>query len=276
MAANTDKLKKVARRFSTTLSSGITDSDTTIPLTSATGLPTDTAITISIDRLDANGVKTIAKEELVTGVISGLNLTNCVREVAGTAQAHASGAVVEIMWVASLWNDVVDWGLVEHNQDGTHGNVTGVTKTTTKASAYPSGSQSNLTDDTDVLVVLDAELYDIGSDFTNTVTYKFTAPVTGYYLLSSSITYGGSDMVADKEYRMIVAKNGTPTTGTVIIENRMQSSLVAPLTISSSKTIYLTASDYLQLYAHVKVGANTQDIVSGTKYTYMSVHLLSV
>lgn len=120
-AANTDKLRKLKNTFSTTLSSGVTDSDTTIPLNSASGLPTDTAITLCIDRVDANGASTPSTKEFVTGVISGNNLTNALRgEGSSTAQAHDAGAVVECIWDAETWNDAVDWGLVGHNQDGTH------------------------------------------------------------------------------------------------------------------------------------------------------------
>ena len=124
MALNTDKLRKRKSLFSTTLSSSITDSDVTIPLSSASGLPTDTAITLTIDRVDANGVSTPAKVERITGVISGNNLTVALRAQDDTsAAAHDSGAVVEDIWDADTWNDSVDGVLAEHNQDGTHADV---------------------------------------------------------------------------------------------------------------------------------------------------------
>lgn len=119
-AANTDKLRKSKSTFSTTLSSSITDADTTIPLSSTTGLPTDTAITLTIDRVDANGIA-LATVERVIGVISGSNLTNGVRANDGTtAQAHSSGAVVECIWDADSWNDAIDVVLAEHTQAGAH------------------------------------------------------------------------------------------------------------------------------------------------------------
>lgn len=120
-AANTDLLRKKKSNFSTTLASGISDSDQTIPLSSGSGLPTDTAITLTIDRVDADNVATPAKRERVTGVVSTNNLINCLRgEDDTTAQVHSSGAIVEDIWDAETWNDMIDWGLVEHNQDGTH------------------------------------------------------------------------------------------------------------------------------------------------------------
>jgi len=107
-AAATDKLRKKKSNFSTTLSSGVDDSTQTIPLNSASGLPTDTAITLTINRVDANGVSTPTAMERVTGVVSGNNLTNCLRgEDGSTAQAHSSGAVVEDIWDADTWNDLV-------------------------------------------------------------------------------------------------------------------------------------------------------------------------
>lgn len=119
-AANTDKLRKTKSNFATTLDGSITDSDTTIALSSTTGLPTDTAVTLTIDRVDANGTA-LSTTERVIGVISGNNLTNAVRANDGTtAQAHSSGAVVECIWDADSVNDIIDAFLVDHAQDGTH------------------------------------------------------------------------------------------------------------------------------------------------------------
>lgn len=121
MAANTDKWRKKRSNFSTTLSGSINAADTTIGLTSATGLPTDTAITLTIDRVDSNSVSTPSLRERVTGVISSNNITNALRGRDNTtAQTHDSGAVVEDIWDASTWNDAIDSFLVEHTQAGAH------------------------------------------------------------------------------------------------------------------------------------------------------------
>ena len=127
----TDKFKKSESLFSTTLSAGIsTGTGDTITLASVTGLPTDTEITITIDRVDSNGLSTPSKLERITGTISSNNLTSYTRGTDGTTeQAHSSGAVVEIIWNSQDWNDAVDGILVEHNQDGTHGAITATTGT---------------------------------------------------------------------------------------------------------------------------------------------------
>lgn len=121
-----DKLRKYKSLFSTTLSGGIgTGTSDTITPSTVTGLPTDTAITLTFDRKDSSGVATPTKLERIRGIVSGGNFTAYVRAKDGTTeQAHTGGAVIEMVWNADDWNDMVDWGLTEHDQDGTHSAIT--------------------------------------------------------------------------------------------------------------------------------------------------------
>lgn len=125
-AANTDLFKKLARRWVGQIGSGgVADASvTTVPLSSATNLPTGTAVVVVIDRVDSNGTSTPATEETVIGVVSGSNLVNCVRGAEGTAQAHNAGAVVEVLVTAKGWNDLIDGLLLQHDQLGYHTNIT--------------------------------------------------------------------------------------------------------------------------------------------------------
>ncbi len=128
-AANTDKLKKLSKRWVGQIgAAGVSDNvTTTIPLSSVTNLATDTAVLVTVDRVDANGVATPALEESVIGVVSGSNLINCVRGTDGTAQAHNAGAVVEVLVSAKGYNDIIDHLLVEHSQLGVHSKINGNT-----------------------------------------------------------------------------------------------------------------------------------------------------
>ena len=211
-AANTDKLRKKESVFSTTLSGSITDSDTTIGLTSVTGLATDTAITLTIDRVDADGEATPSAVERVTGVVSGSNLTNCLRAQDGTsASAHSAGAVVEDIWDSATWNDALDAILAEHTQAGVHD------PTTLSGWGYIAGDDSTLVgetvafgdtfDDFPVVIVsslgrttstpadigdLDLEAADVNvatQDVTTTNFFVNLREVTGG-TLSSSSNYG--------------------------------------------------------------------------------------
>lgn len=120
-AANTDKWRKKRSNFSTTLSAGIDDNDVTIALTSVTGLPTDTAVELTINRVDADGNPTPNLMERVIGVISSNEITVALRgQDNTTAKSHSNGAIIEDLWDADTWNDAVDSFLVGHTQAGAH------------------------------------------------------------------------------------------------------------------------------------------------------------
>ncbi len=157
-AVNTDKFKKLSRRWVGQIGSGgVADAAvTTVPLASATNLPTDTAVVAVIDRVDANGTTTATLEETVIGVVSGSNLTSCTRGVEGTNQAHSAGAVVEVLVTAKGWNDMVDGFLVGHTQLGVHSSNSDtqtltnkrisprITTITTSATPTPAGDTSDI------------------------------------------------------------------------------------------------------------------------------------
>lgn len=120
-AASTDYFIKVTPNFSTTVgAAGVaSDSATTMPLVSVAGLPTDTAIELVFNRLDSSQAET-NNFETVRGVISGSNLTSCVRGVEGTASGWPAGTVVEYLATADIQTRMVTGILVEHTQTGTH------------------------------------------------------------------------------------------------------------------------------------------------------------
>lgn len=104
-----DKLRKTSNIPPTTLSASISDTDTTIPLSSTVGAETSTCIDIVIDRIDAAGEKTPDKMEVVTVLISENNGTNAIRGRTAPAMPHEQGAVVEYNISTSvLHNDLID------------------------------------------------------------------------------------------------------------------------------------------------------------------------
>lgn len=120
-ASASDKARKSYSFLQKTLSSGISDSDTTLTPNNVTNIPTDTGVTCIIDRVDSNGDATPSKREIVTGIISGGTITNLTRGQHGTtAQAHSSGAVIEFVMAGNMWNDLIDLILDGHDQNGYH------------------------------------------------------------------------------------------------------------------------------------------------------------
>jgi hypothetical protein len=118
-----DKFRKTKSNFATTLVTGIgTGTGDTITLNSTTGLPTDTEITLTFNRVTSGGVvNSTSVMERITGTISGSTLTSYTRGVDGTTeQAHAGGVVVEYIPNAADMNDQIDGILVGHDQQGFH------------------------------------------------------------------------------------------------------------------------------------------------------------
>jgi hypothetical protein len=138
-AANTDKFKKAKRRFSTTIGvGGIAAGATTLPLTSTTGLDTDTAVTLVIEPGTVD-------EEVITGVVSGNNLINCVRGKEGTNDiVHNAGDSVSMYFTETHWDDLINGILVSHNQDGTLANNAITTASITNASVTQAKLDTNL------------------------------------------------------------------------------------------------------------------------------------
>jgi hypothetical protein len=133
-ASNTDKFRKVVARWSGQIgSAGVASAvATTVPLQSTTGLPTDTAVNLTINRYDITGTTKQALWETITGVVSGSNIINCLRGQEGTASSWSAGTLVEFLITADNTNDMVDGILAEHNQDGTHNTTYVVTPTGTQ------------------------------------------------------------------------------------------------------------------------------------------------
>lgn len=129
--AATDKFTKSYSFLQKSLAATIDDNDTTITLNNYTNIPTDTKVHFIIDRIDSNGNRTNSTRELCSGDCNGSNISNVTRGLHGTtAQSHSSGAIVEFVLSGAAWNDLIAGILVEHNQDGTHSDITATSVST--------------------------------------------------------------------------------------------------------------------------------------------------
>ncbi len=108
MAAATDLFRQSAPLFQTTLSAALTSSSTSMSLSSVVDLPSTTGITLTIDQFSPAGVATPTLREVVTGVVSGSNIIDLIRGQDGTtAQAHAAGAIVQMVFTSQANNDLM-------------------------------------------------------------------------------------------------------------------------------------------------------------------------
>lgn len=190
-----DKLRKYKSLYSSTCNTFSTGEGVTITPASVTGLPTDTEITLTFDRVDSSGTKTPSKMERIRGTITGGNfvISSGGRAVEGTEQVHTS-PVVEMIWNADDWNDTVDHILTEHNQDGTH-------KDTLVTSLKATGAEIN-TGTSDVTIVTPKALAD--SDYAKTSDITVTA--------DSTTTFSNKRI----NPRIVTAASYTTDTGTAL------------------------------------------------------------
>lgn len=121
-AAATDKLMEVGIATATTLDANYTINDTSITVASTSGWPTATGVTFAIDVVDSAGVQVAGTYNEYIGVVSSATSITSVDHVNGTDRNYSAGATTRVMIVvtAERENRIVEWGLEQHKQDGTH------------------------------------------------------------------------------------------------------------------------------------------------------------
>lgn len=150
--------------------------------------------------------------------------------------------------------------------DGTNMEV--VLGSRTMCRAYLSSAQNNLADSSFTKVLLDAESFDIGSDF-DTTNSRFVAPVTGYYDVYGTVgfknTIDGARLGA-----FIYANETRYSSGACNIgSTKFIEQPVADL-------VYVESGQYIELYAYVNAGAATIDLQNEETATYLSIRLVAV
>ena len=146
-----DLFRKYKSLYSSTSNSFGTGSSETITPASIVGLPTDTEITLTFDRVDSTGTETPTKMERIIGTIVGSNFVVRTSPASGrgadgtTDQAHTS-PVVEMVYNAKDHNDIIDGLVAEHTQAGLHGAIT--TTSVTSAGDISLADGKNITEAT--------------------------------------------------------------------------------------------------------------------------------
>lgn len=135
-----------------------------------------------------------------------------------------------------------------------------------KFGAYQSALQLNLVANTWTKIELQTEEFDTNSNFANTVTWRYTVPVSGFYQFNASVAFNvGANGVL---YMCALYKNGTELKrGTQAYGNPTQSDSVV------SSHIQLAASDYIELFGFCGSGVT---VLNGQTQTYLNGFLVSI
>jgi len=124
--------------------------------------------------------------------------------------------------------------------------------------------QQNIPDDTPTLVNFDSIVTGFTDGIEDVDAKKITPAVAGLYIVTAAITY--NTKVDAKPFELRLKKSGA--------EVKKDSKISADLnylTCSISLPLWLTAANYLQVYAWQWTGLSTIDIIAGLQYSHFAV-----
>lgn len=177
---------------------------------------------------------------------------------------------------ASAWTGLTDTPgsitadkVVRGNSGGTALEFAETGKHTTMCWAFRNANQLNLPNNTWTKIQVNAEQYAPGNNF-NTATYKFVAPVAGYYLLVGNV--GFINLVADKRYMVGLYVNTTRVCWVAY-----HASYTGACYGNASTVVHLAAGDEVFLYGNPDAGVSTVDVFGHPNFpeiTFLAVCLL--
>lgn len=137
-----------------------------------------------------------------------------------------------------------------------------------KSRAYLTTTDQTIGTSSETKVTLNAEDFDINSEFDHSTNYRFTAKAAGYYQVNAIVTWSDSSHQYGHSAR--IKKN------TTAIAYAYSQGLDTNDYVSTqiSDIVSMSANDYLELFVWHNKGSNA-DILAGTDKTYMSVHRIS-
>lgn len=136
----------------------------------------------------------------------------------------------------------------------------------TRVRAYRADSSQSVLDTTWTKIQLNAEDYDTLGEFDSTTNFRFTAAKAGYYQVN-----GGAFLAspaADSVVYLGIFKNGAAVSFVLY-----HCAFVYGIRPSLSDILYLTATDYLELWVYHTSGVN-KNIAFGSAETFLSIHKL--
>lgn len=197
------------------VTSSRTAGGTTLACDNLAGWPTDTVVQFSTYQLDASDAVVANSQIDWKGIVSGNNIGTLTRVAGATDAGSSVGDVVEMNPTASWANDLVDGLLEEHNQDGTHGDVTADslvvsgTSSFTGAVTLPANTVSNSNVTTGIPVQVVSTNFAALATGTNTIPLDDTIPqiTEGTEFMTQAITPKATTNVLSIEATMTIASS---------------------------------------------------------------------
>jgi len=197
------------------------------------------------------------------GTADGYFTQTIHQRLAGYRIQTFTNYITGVTYLRSMINSV--WGSWNERLLAT-GSMTQLTNSY-MARAYLNGNVTNIPDATPALLVLNAETYDLNSNF-STVTGLYTTPVAGYYQITLSAGLFGTNM-AYPQVRLYVD-------GFDMVHGSSINTAVGEFTSTATDTIYIAAGKTVGLYIFGDVSAGDVSVVGASTVTYMDIRLVSL
>lgn len=275
--------------FATTLGSpGITSGAATVPLAGTTGL-TNGSIFVGIIEPGATN------QQVFTGTVDtvGSQITGVIW-TRGANVAHTTGVAIVDYVTGTAFNMITTGVLKQHTQAGAHTAITNtgglttdtlsVTSNTKTGNGVPStilnnpykfsvydGLSEALGTNVWQKVSLNTKEFDTGTNFDSTTNYRFTAPITGYYLITAAVKIGTAGIGTTSFGTGALYKNGSAYKYGLQIVGDGTNTQIPESQITA--LIQLNANDYIELWA--VCSESSRAIFGGQAQTYMSGFLVS-
>ncbi len=262
-------------------------SSTTLQVDATTNWPSKFIATVG--SVDGTGAFVPATVTVFNGILSGGNIEITSFAPGYTDIGNTPGQIVVLKPTTAWANEVADTLAVAHDQDGTlkagavdnaavlasnvvetakikDGAVTAGKLGLVMVSAYKSGSSQSLSAGTWTLVTLNSENFDVGGNFASN---KFTAPTTGYYLVSITCVIGVYGISSTANASAAIYKNGSSFQQTMTIQGSGNANTIPRL--STTALMSLTAGDYIELYAVCSEAGRSVDVGNETSLIVVQV-----
>lgn len=258
--------------FTTTLTSGITSTDTTIPLNA---LPSVSEGYIVIEP-DSSSNREIIYFTSKTGSAVVCPSVGAGRGQGGTTGvSHSVNSSVKMNVVAEYWEALKDGTAItddviiaRHIAGFDKSNLTSDVNPY-KFFAYRNGAQTVAGGPGVTKIQFETELFDTNSNYDSATNYRYTAPVTGFYQFNANLTFNNGT-AANVDIGIGLYKNGSR-----FVHGNNLTGVAFP-GVGAHALVSLTAGDYIEVYAE-NGNANTSALYVGNNplFTYFSGYLIS-